>query len=140
MQRLTALASCAELVAAKPGFAGGWYLVVVRHGRLAGASRAPQGAAPRPFIDALVATAETVSPGLGPTPAASAEEMDCILRWLDQPGARLVELDGSWCSPARGAGGLLDFLRAADAGRQAARPFEDRRGLRPVHRPARHAV
>jgi DNA polymerase-3 subunit epsilon len=140
MQRLSALASCAELVAAKPGFAGGWDLVVVRHGRLAGASRAPQGAAPRPFIDALVATAESVPSGLGPTPAASAEEMDCILRWLDQPGARLVELDGAWCSPARGAGGLLDFLSVADAGRQAARPFDDKRGLRPVHRPARHAV
>ena len=140
MQRLSALASCAELVGARPGFAGGWDLVVVRRGRLAGASRAPQGAAPRPFIEALVATAETVPAGLGPTPAASAEEMDCILRWLDGPGARLVELEGSWCSPARGAGGLVEFLAAADAGRQAARPFDDRRGLRPVHRPARHAV
>ncbi|MDQ1699072.1 MAG: polymerase subunit epsilon, partial [Frankiaceae bacterium] len=140
MQRLSALGSCAELVAARPGFAGGWDLIVVRHGRLAGASRAPQGAAPRPFIDALVATAETVEPGLGPTPAASAEEMDCVLRWLAEPGTRLVELDGAWCSPAFGAGGLDGWLRAAEAGRDAARPLEDRRGLRPVHRPARHAV
>jgi len=140
MQRLAALSSCAELVAARPGFAGGWDLIVVRHGRLAGASRAPAGAAPRPYIDALVATAETVTGGLGPTPAASAEEMDCILRWLDGAGARLVELDGTWCSPVRGAGGLLGWLAAADAGRDAARPFEDRRGLRPVHRPARTAV
>jgi len=140
MQRLTALAACPQLVAARRGFAGGWDIAVVRHGRLAGAVRTPYGAAPRPFIDALVATAETVVPGLGPTPAASAEEMDCILRWLGQPDARLVELDGAWCSPAAGAGGLTEWLRAADAGRDAARPFEDRRGLRPVHRPARHAV
>jgi len=140
MQRLAALAACPQLVAARRGFAGGWEIVVVRHGRLAGAAKTPYGAAPRPFIDALVATAETVQPGIGPTPAASAEEMDCILRWLAEPGTRLVELDGSWCSPAAGAGGLSEWLRAAESGREAARPFEDRRGLRPVHRPARHAV
>jgi DNA polymerase-3 subunit epsilon len=137
MQRLSALAGCPELVAARPGFAGGWDLVVVRHGRLAGASHAPRGAAPRPYVDALVATAERVAAGPGPTPAASAEEMECILRWLDGAGTRLVELDGTWCSPARGAGGLLDWLSAADAGREAARPFDDRRGLRPVHQPVR---
>jgi DNA polymerase-3 subunit epsilon len=140
MQRLAALAACPQLVAARPGFAGGWEVVVVRYGRLAGAVKTPHGAAPRPFIDALADTAETVQGGVGPTPAASAEEMDCILRWLAEPGARLVELDGVWCSPAGGAGGLADWLRAAEAGREAARPFDDRRGLRPVHRPARHAV
>jgi DNA polymerase-3 subunit epsilon len=63
--------------------------------------------------------------------------MECILRWLGGPGARLVRLSGSWASPAFGAGGLLDWLAAADAGRDAARPFDDRRGLRPVARPAR---
>jgi DNA polymerase-3 subunit epsilon len=140
MQRLAALAGCPELVAARPRFDGGWDLVVVRHGRLAGAAVAPRGAAPRPYVDALVATAETVEPGLGPTPAASAEEMDCVLRWLAEPGARLVELDGTWSSPALGAGGLTEWLAAVDAGRDAARPLDDRRGLRPVHRPARSAV
>ena len=137
MQRLSALASCAELVAARPGFAGGWDLVVVRHGRFAGAAHVPRGAAPRPYVDALVAAAETVSPGLGPTPAASAEEMDCILRWLDGAGTRLVSLTGTWSSPAFGAGGLRDWLAIAESGRDAARPFDDRRGLRPIHRPVR---
>jgi DNA polymerase-3 subunit epsilon len=137
MQRLSALATCAELVAARPGFAGGWDLVVVRHGRLAGASYAPRGAAPRPYVDALVATAEVVTGGAGPTPAASAEEMDCILRWLNAPGTRLVSLDGTWCSPADGAAALLDWVSAAESGRDAARPLDDRRGLRPLHRPAR---
>jgi len=140
MQRLAALAACVELVAARPRFDAGWDIVVVRHGRLAAAGVAPAGAAPRPYVDAMVATAESVAAGLGPTPAATAEEMDCILRWLAEPGARLVELDGTWCSPAQGAGGLGDWLAAADAGRAAARPFDDRRGLRPIHRPARTAV
>ena len=137
MQRLSALASCPELVAARPGFAGGWDLAVIRHGRLAGAAVAPPGAAPRPYVEALVATAETVECGLGPTPAASAEEMDCILRWLGEPGTRLVELDGVWCSPAHGAASLGGWLAIVDAGRESARPFDDRRGLRPVHRPHR---
>ncbi|MDQ1696585.1 MAG: polymerase subunit epsilon, partial [Frankiaceae bacterium] len=78
MHRLAALAACAEVVAARPRFDGGWDLVVVRHGRLAAAGVAPPGAAPRPYVEALVATAETVLCGLGPTPAATAEEMDCI--------------------------------------------------------------
>jgi DNA polymerase-3 subunit epsilon len=140
MQRLAALSSCRELVAARPRFDGGWDLAVVRHGRLVAAGVAPSGAAPRPYIDALVATADAVTPGPGPTPAATAEEMDCILRWLAEPGARLVELDGTWVSPVPGAAGLLSWLASADAGRDAARPFDDRRGLRPVHQPARAAV
>jgi DNA polymerase III subunit epsilon len=140
MQRLAALSACSELVGARPRFDGGWDLAVVRHGRLAGAAVAPRGAAPRPYVEALVATAETVSPGIGPTPAASAEEMDCVLRWLAEPGARLVELRGSWCSPAGGAGGLSEWLAAVEAGRESSRPFDDRRGLRPVHRPARAAI
>jgi DNA polymerase-3 subunit epsilon len=140
LQRLEALAVCAELVAAQPRFDGGWDLAVVRHGRLAAAGLTPPGAAPRPFVEALVATAETVPAAPGPTPAASAEEMDSILRWLVQPGTRLVELDGTWCSPALGAGGLGDWLASADSGREAARPFDDRRGLRPVHRPHLAAI
>ncbi|MFN2624682.1 MAG: DEDD exonuclease domain-containing protein, partial [Mycobacteriales bacterium] len=102
-QRLTALAVCAELVAGRPDGTGGWELVVVRHGRLVAAGVAPRGAAPRPYVDALRATAETVVPGPGPTPAATSEEMELILRWLETPGTRLVELDGVWCAPAHGA-------------------------------------
>lgn len=140
LQRLRALASCTQLVGAQPRFDGGWDIAVVRHGRLAAAGVVPPGAAPRPYLDALVATAETVVAGPGPLATASAEEMDCILRWLAEPGTRLVELDGTWCSPAQGAGGLSDWLSAADDGREAARPFADRRGLRPTHRPHRAAI
>ncbi|MBV9487943.1 MAG: endonuclease, partial [Frankiaceae bacterium] len=138
MQRLVALAACAELVAAKPGFAGGWDLIVVRHGRLAGASTMPGGVrVAQPFVDALVATAERVTPGIGPIPAASAEEMDRILLWLAEPGARLVRLDGIWCSPAGGAASLHEWLTVAEVSRETARPLDDHRGLRPIHRPAR---
>jgi DNA polymerase-3 subunit epsilon len=137
MQRLAGLTRCAELVAARRTGEGGWELVVVRYGRLAAAALVPPGAAPRPYIDAAVTAAETVTPGAGPTPAASAEETECILRWLEEPGTRLVQVDGEWSCPVSGAGRLRPWLALADAGREAALPSEDRRRLRPMHRPAR---
>jgi DNA polymerase-3 subunit epsilon len=137
MRRYAALSACAELVAARPGFAGGWDLAAVRYGRLAGATTMPAGVTSAPYVDALLAAAEQVSPQPGPLAAASAEEMDRILIWLAEPGTRLVRIDGMWCSPAAGAAGLHEWLAAADAGREAVSPFEDRRGLRPVHRPNR---
>ncbi|MFL6138312.1 MAG: DEDD exonuclease domain-containing protein [Frankiaceae bacterium] len=137
LQRLTMLAGCAELVAAQPDGAGGWQLHVVRHGRLAAAGTVPPGAAPRPYVDALLATAEAVRPGPGPTPAASAEEMECVLRWLEADGVRLVELDGTWACPAHGAEGLRRWVDEAGGAREAAEPFADRRSLRPVHQPVR---
>jgi DNA polymerase III subunit epsilon len=108
MQRLEGLSRCAQMVAARPRADGAWELVLVRYGRLAGTSVVPVGVEPRPWVDALVATGEVVSPGAGPLPASSAEETDCVLRWLDSPGVRLVRLDGAWTSPAQGAGGLVE--------------------------------
>jgi DNA polymerase-3 subunit epsilon len=140
LQRLSSLASCPQIVAARPGFGGGWDLAVIRHGRLAGAAVAPHGAAPAPYLQALVATAETVTRAPGPLGAATAEEIGQILAWLGEPGTRLVALDGEWSSPVDGAGRLRHWLDAADEGREAARPFDDRRELRPVHRPARTAM
>ena len=132
MQRLTAIARLPEMVAARPTPTGGWELVVVRHGRLAATGVVARGVPPRPAVGALVDLAERVPPGPGPTPPAHAEEMDCVLRWLDQTGVRLVEVDGSWWSPAYGAGSQRDRfaqLRSADL---TARPGTDRRGLRPI--------
>jgi len=134
-QQLTALARCAHLVAARADGRGGWEIAVVRHGRLVAAGVSPPGAAPRPYIDALIATAESVIPGPGPTPCASSEEMTAVLRWLAEPGCRLVELEGEWSSPVGGAAGLREWLQAAND--SAARPLDDRRRLRPVHQPAR---
>jgi DNA polymerase-3 subunit epsilon len=135
-QRLTALASCPQLIAARLTADNGYEVAVVRHGRLASSGVVPPGAAPRPYIDALVATAETVvHDGSGPTACASAEEMECVLRWLETPGTRLVDVVGTWSCPAHGAGGqraLLEFDLVDDVD-----PFADRRRLRPVHQPAR---
>jgi len=140
-QRMRALADCEQVVAAKPTECGGWELAVVRHGRLVAAGTIPQGAAPRPYVDALIATAETVSRrGFGPTACASAEEIECVLRWLESPGTRLVEVTGRWCCPAFGAGGQRALLELALVAIDDADPFGDRRGLRPLHQPARERL
>jgi DNA polymerase III subunit epsilon len=135
LQRISALTAIGHLVAARPDGEGGWELSVVRRGRLVAAGVARRGVPPRPYVDSLVATAEAVLPGAGPLPCASAAETERILHWLELPGTRLVELDGTWASPAHGAGGLRDVLAAAD--RDPTDPFADRRRLRPVARPAR---
>jgi len=139
-QRLSAVAGCAQLVAARPTAENGYEVAVIRFGRLAAASTIPPGAPPRAYVDALIATAETVLvDAAGPTACATAEEIECVLRWLESPGTRLVEVDGSWSCPAYGAGSqrlVLDFALEL-ASDQSADPFADRRALRPMHRPAR---
>lgn len=109
VQRLTVFTAIRELVAAQRR-AGGWDLVVVRYGRLAATHHAPAGTDPYPYVNAAVATAETVFPTAGPAPAASTEESECVLRWLSGDGVRLVRLEGTWASPAYGAGGVLAGL------------------------------
>lgn len=118
MQRLSALARIAELVAARRAEHGGWELAIVRHGRLAAAGVSPPRQHPRGTIDLLRATAETVPPGHGPVPRASAAESERILSWLEPPETRLVSVTDGWVSPARGAGRFHQLLvRAEEAAR-----------------------
>lgn len=114
MQRLTALSGIAELVAARRAEHGGWELAIVRHGRLAAAGVSPPRQHPRATIDLLRATAETVPPGHGPIPRASAEESERILSWLEPPETRLVSVTDGWASPVRGAGRFHDLLVKAE--------------------------
>ncbi len=119
MQRLAALTGIAELAAARPAARGGWELALVRHGRLAGAGVSPPGVHPRPTIAAIRATAETVLPRHGPVPAATAEETERILSWLERPETRLVESTDGWASPVAGAGRFRDLLTKAENGGSA---------------------
>ncbi|MDQ3456462.1 MAG: endonuclease, partial [Actinomycetota bacterium] len=120
-----------------PDGAGGWELVLARQGRLVAAERAVSGVHPVSVVEAMRTTAETLPSGVGPLPAASAEETECILRWLDRPGTRLVSVEGTLASPAYGAASMLRWLRGVETSRAAADPFADRRRLRTETRPSR---
>ncbi len=115
-QRLRAISGCPQIVAAKRLDAGGWEIHVIRHGRLAAAGRTLPGEPPMPVIDTLMSSAETVTPPVPPTPAGTVEEAELILRWLDQPGVRLVEVDGEWSCPVTGAASLSGWIERAYAG------------------------
>ena len=136
-QRLSALTRCPEVVAARREDDGRWAVHVVRFGRLAGAGTIPAGADAHQFVAELRASAETVAAAPGPVPAATAEETEKVLRWLESPGIRLVEVDGEWTCPVAGATRHLAVHDAVHQSRLSLVPFDDRRGLAPVHQPAR---
>lgn len=123
-QRLAPLARIPELVAARrDAVAGGWELVCVRHGRLAGSSRSPRGADPLPYVQALRESAEAVAAPTAPAPAAHPEETERILRWLESPGVRLVDLTGQWTCPVGGAHAARERLEPLAASRARAPRF-----------------
>ncbi|MFT4085291.1 MAG: DEDD exonuclease domain-containing protein [Nocardioides sp.] len=136
-QRLRALTRCPELVAARREDDGRWAVHVVRHGRLAAAGVIPPGADAHRYVTELCASAETVPAAPGPTPAASAEESELILRWLESNGVRLVTVEGEWSCPIGGAGRHLARHDLLAESRRALVPFDEQRTLATVSRPVR---
>ena len=122
-QRLDPLARMGELVAARRSVLGGWEVVCVRHGRLAGSTTSPRGADPMPYVDALRASAEVVSPPAPPSTAATSEESEKILRWLEAPGVRIVDVEGSWTCPVGGSAPVRAELEPLETSRRAAAGF-----------------
>ncbi|UNX53414.1 DEDD exonuclease domain-containing protein [Georgenia sp. TF02-10] len=105
-QRLRPLVTTPEVVAARRADAGGWELVLVRYGRLAGAATSAPGADPMPAVAALLAGGEHVPAPEQACGAAPVEESELVARWLEQPGVRLVSLVPGpvpLASPVRGA-------------------------------------
>ena len=71
--------------------------------RLGATTTTPRGADPRDAIAALLSTAEHVEHPVLPATSAHPEESDLVLSWLEQDGARLVQVADGWASPVRGA-------------------------------------
>lgn len=124
-QRLAPLAASPEVVAARRSADGGWEVVCVRFGRLAGTTTSPRGADPMPYIAALTASAEIVAPGTGPLPSATPEETEKVLRWLEAPGVRIVSLEGEWTCPVHGAGAARARLEPLAAAPRDAVGFDE---------------
>ncbi len=134
-QRLAPLSATPELIAALRAEEGGWEIVLVRHGRLAGTTCSPRGADPWPYIEALKVGGEVVAPGRWPAPAGLPEETEKILRWLDQPGVRMVHVDGEWTCPVGGAGSLLERVDPVGSSRSRVPGFDH-----PLVHPGRQAA
>ena len=133
-QRLSPLTGTSELIAARRRDEGGWELICVRHGRLAGTSVSPSGADPLPYIAALRETAEVVITDDGGAGAALPEETELVLGWLEKPGTRLVDLQGEWTCPVDGAGSSRAALEPQAGSWTSVEPFDQ--GLpRPWDRP-----
>lgn len=122
-QRLEPLARIPELVAARRTLVGGWEVVCVRHGRLAGSTTSPRGADPMPYIAALRASAEVVAPPVAPSTAAVPEESEKVLRWLETPGVRVVDVDGAWTCPVGGAAPVREELEPLEVSRRRTAGF-----------------
>ena len=71
-----------------------------------------------PYIAALRASAETVAAPVAPSTAATPEESEKILRWLESPGVRVVEVDGAWTCPVGGAAAVRAELEPLEAARR----------------------
>ncbi|BBY67634.1 hypothetical protein MHEL_58770 [Mycolicibacterium helvum] len=123
-QRLRALTGIDELVAAAPDGAGGWHLVIVRHGQLAAAGVAPRRVPPMPVIEALQACAQTVLPRPAPLGGALVEETALIARWLNAAGVRIVSATTGLASPLHSAGPWNQWANTARSARIAAEQAE----------------
>ena len=123
-QRLRALATLPELIAAASDGEGGYHLAVVRHGQLAAAGVARRGVPPIPVVDAIVAGAQAILPTAAPLGGALVEESALIARWLAGPGVRIVRVDDSpdaagWASSLRSAGAWASWAASARSARLA---------------------
>jgi DNA polymerase-3 subunit epsilon len=135
-QRLESLATVPEIVLARPDGDGGWHLSVVRRARLVAAGCAPRGTLVRAVLADLLATAETP---LGPEAeaAATVDEAELVLRWMEKPGTRLVQVSGTLACRAPGTGPFSGFLARVEAGHSGRDPFADARSLGTRARPER---
>lgn len=112
-QRTAPLLRTPEIVAARRTPTGGWDIVCIRHGRLAGSTSAPRGADPMPYVEALRASAEVVAAPAVPGESALPDETEMLVRWLEEPGTRIVDIDGSWTCPVGGAASAQSDLAPA---------------------------
>jgi DNA polymerase-3 subunit epsilon len=70
-------------------------------------------------------------------PAATAEETEKVLRWLEAPGIRLIDVAGEWVCPVGGATRHLSVYDAVNQSRLSLVPFDEQGLAVPVARPVR---
>lgn len=102
-QRIRSLTRVRNLIAANPCASNEWEFIVIRYGRLAGTAKANSNNY-REVVESLQLTAEVVIDNGEVLPASHHEEVEVLLRYLNQDGVRIVEIDGEWVLPTWGSG------------------------------------
>ncbi|WP_084707633.1 DEDD exonuclease domain-containing protein [Aestuariimicrobium kwangyangense] len=113
--RLSSLARCSQIVAARR-IETGWEVQVLRRGRLVGSAHCPIGGVPQQVARDAVSMAESVPDGPAWLPAASVEEAERVAAWMEQPGVRLIEIEGEWAWPVGIGLGEGELARVAAVG------------------------
>ena len=101
-QSIRSLTRVKELIAAIATSIDTWEFVVIRHGKLA-ASATAKSDNYKEVIESLKLTAEVVIDNGEILPASHHEEVEVLLRYLNQEGIRIVEIDGIWALPTFGS-------------------------------------
>ncbi|MCL2784871.1 MAG: DEDD exonuclease domain-containing protein [Propionibacteriaceae bacterium] len=97
--RLMSLASCPQIVAARR-LDQAWEIHIIRYGQLAGAQVARSGEDPYRIAETGLSAAATISPpAVEGMPGGSIEEAELIAAWMEQPGVRLLDIEGIWAWP-----------------------------------------
>ncbi len=102
-QRIRSLTRVRELITALPTSVGEWEFVLIRFGRLCGSASGNAGNY-REVVESLKLVGEVVTESEGILPASTHEEVEVLLRYLNQEDIRLVEISGEWCMPTFGSG------------------------------------
>jgi DNA polymerase-3 subunit epsilon len=108
-QRIRALTRVSHLIAALPIAPQQWEFVVIRYGKLAGTA---QGTSHnyKEVIESLKLTADVVTDNGEILPASHHEEVEVLLRYLNQDGLRLVDIESEWSLPVFGSGSARESL------------------------------
>ena len=108
-QRIRSLTRLPHLIAALPVAPSKWEFVVIRHGKLAGTA---QGTSTdyKEVIESLKLTSDVVIDNGEILPASHHEEVEVLLRYLNQEGIRLVDIEGEWSLPVFGSGAARENL------------------------------
>lgn len=116
-QRIRSLTRVEELVTCKPN-GSLWELTLIRSGRLC-ATRMVSEAQIEDAVGDMNATSEVVDLNNSILPASSHEEVERILKYLQDPELRILAITGEWFSPINGAGlarAVLEGSRSAADG------------------------
>lgn len=101
-QRIRSLTRLPEMLAAKPA-GSNWELALIRFGRLCATQVVVESKLPDAISELLASESEN-SPTSSILPASSHEEVERILKFLNDREIRLLAITGEWVSPINGAG------------------------------------